>query len=219
MVRMNEWKGENDVGDNFLISHSTQYLPPFPYFHVMEAGIHCQRCSSGTTLPHLFSCSFRLQGSRLWLQSPPPPSPFVSVLCTRVINFVLLLFVPVTRSPLFWASSPWSTRLEVFFFCEPWQVPNWMMNVPLFLCNWTASTLIGLEYPPPSHHYHHHLHTLVDFNPPAFSTSSCSRWRPLPGRVSVDVCQVFPSICLITSSPCLFGGPVINYAKPLLFWQ
>lgn len=27
------------------------------------AGILCQRCSSGTTLPHLFSCSFRLQGS------------------------------------------------------------------------------------------------------------------------------------------------------------
>lgn len=141
-------------------SHLSYHTQPPPTIsrapHTIMAGILCQRCSSGTTLPHLFSCSFRLQGSWPQLWSPPPPSapfPFVSVQCTLVINFVLLLFVPVTRSPLFWASSPWSTRLEVFFLCEPWQVPNWMMNVPLFLCNWTASSLIGLEDAPPPQLY------------------------------------------------------------------
>lgn len=199
------------------LSYHTQ--PPPPTIsrapHTIMAGILCQRCSSGTTLPHLFSCSFRLQGSWPQLWSPPPPSapfPFVSVQCTLVINFVLLLFVPVTRSPLFWASSPWSTRLEVFFLCEPWQVPNWMMNVPLFLCNWTASSLIGLEDAPPAT-----IPTAAANSVP--SSYSRSRWRPLLAWASVDVCQAFPSICLITSSLCLFGGPVINYAKPLLFWQ
>lgn len=137
----------------FRLSYHTQ-PPPFSHPNAIMPGILCQRCSSGTTLPHLFSCSFRLQGS--WPQLWSSPSPFVSVQCTLVINFVLLLFVAVTRSPLFWASSPWSTRLEVFFLCEPWQVPNWMMNVPLFLCNWTASSLIGLEDAP--------HHTPVYFN-------------------------------------------------------
>lgn len=138
---------EKDTSFFFFYSYLAQ-PPPFSHLHAIKAGILCQRCSSGTTLPHLFSCSFRLQGSCPSFEAPPLP---LSLQCTLVINFVLLLFVPVTRSPLFWASSPWSTRLEVFFFCEPWQLPNWMMNVPLFLCNWTASSLIGLEdAPPPS---------------------------------------------------------------------
>lgn len=79
----------------------------------LAAGSLCLRCSSGTTFPHLFSCSVRLQGSRPTFEAP---FSFVSLQCTPVINFVLLLFVPVNRSPLCWASSPRSTRLEVFSF-------------------------------------------------------------------------------------------------------
>ncbi len=86
-------------------------------------------------------------------------SLFVCVQCTLVINFVLLLFVPVFLRPLFWASSPRSTRLDVFFLCAARQLPNWMMNVPLFLCNWTANSLIGLEDPPPPPDTHTHTHT------------------------------------------------------------
>lgn len=122
--------------------------------------------------------------------------------------------------PVFISLSFCTSKFFFLLLVAWWQMPNWMMNVPLFLCNWTASFLIGLEDAPPHR-------TPVYFAPPpphthsspASSTSSCSRWGLLPAWASVDVCQVFPSICLITSSPCLFGGPVINYAKPLLFWQ
>lgn len=183
-----------DVDENKILCPAN-LIPPLSHPHAIVAGILCQRCSSGTTLPHLFSCSFRLQGS--WLQLWSSPSPFVSVQCTLVINFVLLLFVPVTRSPLFWASSPWSTRLEVFFLCEPWQVPNWMMNVPLFLCNWTASSLIGLEdaphrtpvYSTPLHtHPHSHLHLLLTFTLRAFACLSLSGCLPsLPIHLSNNI--------------------------------
>lgn len=144
----------------FLIAHSPSPCSPTSTWRRQRSfvrGVHleqlCHTC---------FHVLLDYRAADSGFKATPPFSPFVSVLCTLVINFVLLLFVPVTRSPLFWASSPWSTRLEVFFFCEPWQVPNWMMNVPLFLCNWTASALIGLEDPPS----HHHYPTLVDFTPP-----------------------------------------------------
>ena len=93
----------------------TVRISPFPFLPLLDlaAGSLCLRCSSGTTFPHLFSCSVRLQGSRPTFEAP---FSFVSLPCTPVINFVLLLFVPVNRRPLCWASSPRSTRLEVFSF-------------------------------------------------------------------------------------------------------
>lgn len=63
----------------------------------LAAGSLCVRFSSGTTSPHLFSCSVGLQGSGPTFEGP---FSFLSLLCTPVINFVLLLFVPVNRRPL-----------------------------------------------------------------------------------------------------------------------
>lgn len=97
----------------------------------LMAGSLCVRFSSGTTSPHLFSCSVGLQGSRPTFEGP---FSFISLLCTPVINFVLLLFVPVNRRPLCWASSPRSTRLEVFSFVRVDRcLIEWWMSLYFFV--------------------------------------------------------------------------------------
>lgn len=107
----------------------------------------CLRCVSGTTFAHLFSCFLRLQGSGAylwsWLAFYLPP-------CTPVINFVHLLFCSSQSQSTLLSIFSQEYQVRSFFLCEAWQVLNWMMNVPLFLCNWTASPVIGLEDVNPS---------------------------------------------------------------------
>lgn len=84
---------------HMILGLATIRIPPFPFPSLLDpaAGGLCLRCSSGTTFPHSFPCSVRLQGSRPTFEAP---FSFVSLPCTPVINFVLLLFVPVNRRPL-----------------------------------------------------------------------------------------------------------------------
>lgn len=123
---------------NFFFSYSLLDL---------AVGSLCLRFSSGTTFPHLFSCSVRLQGSRPTFEAP---FSFVSLLCTPVINFVLLLFVPVNRSPLCWASSPRSTRLEVFSFVRVDRcLIEWWMSLYFFVIELPAFWLVWRMFPFP----------------------------------------------------------------------
>lgn len=159
-------------------------ISPFPFLPLLDlaAGSLCLRCSSGTTFPHLFSCSVRLQGSRPTFEAP---FSFVSLPCTPVINFVLLLFVPVNRRPLCWASSPRSTRLEVFSFVRVDRcLIEWWMSLYYSVIELPAFWLVCRDAPPPS---------------------SGTAGGLVVGSL------VLHSICLIPSSPqLLFWGVVIE---------
>lgn len=133
--------------DHMIFCFETILLFPFPFFSLLDlaAGSLCLRCSSGTTFPHLFSCSVRLQGSRPTFEAP---FSFVSLPCTPVINFVLLLFVPVNRRPLCWASSPRSTRLEVFSFVRVDRcLIEWWMSLYYSVIELPAFWLVCREAP------------------------------------------------------------------------
>lgn len=130
------------------ICSKTIHIFPLPFLCLLDlaAGSLCLRCSSGTTFPHLFSCSVRLQGSRPTFEAP---FSFVSLPCTPVINFVLLLFVPVNRRPLCWASSPRSTRLEVFSFVRVDRcLIEWWMSLYYSVIELPAFWLVCRDAPP-----------------------------------------------------------------------